>query len=78
MKIEYEPGDKVFASAEYGGKVLTVLAVHKLGVTVSNWEGETFFLGKRQVEPHPDTVIWATWGSNPSTDTSHKGIPTED
>lgn len=61
MKIQYEEGDLVFERPYYGGESFRVTKVNKLGVTVANDAGETFYLGKHQVEPHPGTVADATY-----------------
>lgn len=61
MKIEYEVGDVVFRAEEYGGHTFTVTAVRQNGVAVRDEYGETFFLGKHRVEPHPGTVKKALW-----------------
>lgn len=61
MKIQYEPGDVVFRADDYGGHTLTITAIRQNGVVVSDQYGVTFFLGKRQIEPHPGTVVSAEW-----------------
>lgn len=62
MKIQYEKGDLVYLSSDYGGFVYEINAVYKLGVRLKDRDtGETFYAGKRQIEPHPNTAVWATW-----------------
>ena len=61
MKVQYEVGDIVYESPKYGTNPLTVVKVNKLGVTVRSREGATFYLGCRQVEPTPPTVLKAKW-----------------
>ena len=61
MKIQYEIGDTVFMSIDYGGYSYTVVKVHSKGVTVENSHGERFYFGCRQIEPTPMTVQNASW-----------------
>jgi predicted nucleotidyltransferase len=55
MKIEYEIGDKVYVE-DYGGETGEIIAIRKNGYTVRDRYGQTWFIGKRQIEPHPSTV----------------------
>lgn len=62
MKIQYEIGDLVYLSSDYGGRTYGVQSVHKSGVSLLDSQtGEIFHAGCRQIEPKPNTVIHATW-----------------
>jgi hypothetical protein len=68
MKIEYEVGDCVFHYLDYGGCVLEITKVRKLGVVVIGIDGDTWYLGKNQIEPHPGTVSKAKITLTPTPD----------